>query len=154
ERDALVEHLTFRQCTVRVSDEVASYLARSGNESCEIALLEFAPAGEGTPAELAQVLEEKRRSVRRLRENWPKLQMVVFADRDSQQATETLELGVRNIFLKPIDWSQLDGLLNAAGRSVAQQARQQREHARIEQEFRSERIIGQGAAIQESVDMA
>ena len=37
ERDALVEHLTLRQCTVRVADEVAPYLARSGNDSCEIA---------------------------------------------------------------------------------------------------------------------
>ena len=154
ERDALVEHLTMRQCTVRVADEVAQYLARFGSDSCEIALLEFAPVGAGSPAELAAILEEKRGSVRRLRENWPKLQMVVFADRDTQQATETLELGVRNIFLKPLNFSQLDGLLTAAGRSVAQQARQQREHARIEQEYRFDRIVGQSAAIQESVDMA
>jgi len=154
ERDSLVEHLTMRQCTVRVADEVAQFLARSGNDSCEIALLEFAPVGAGNPAELAAILEEKRASVRALRENWPKLQMVVFADRDTQQATETLELGVRNIFLKPLNFNQLDGLLTAAGRSVAQQARQQREHARIEQEFRFDRIVGQSAAIQESVDMA
>jgi transcriptional regulator with GAF, ATPase, and Fis domain len=79
---------------------------------------------------------------------------VVFADRDSQQATETLELGVRNIFLKPVNFAQLDGLLNAAGRSVAQQARQQREHARIEQEFRFDRIVGQSPAIHEAVDLA
>jgi len=154
ERDSLVEHLTLRQCTVRVADEVAQYLARSGSDSCEIALLEFAPVGSGSPEELAEILEEKRGSVRRLRENWPKLQMVVFADRDSQQATETLELGVRNIFLKPINFTQLDGLLTAAGRSVAQQARQQREHARIELEFRFDRIVGESAAIQESVDLA
>jgi DNA-binding NtrC family response regulator len=154
ERDSLVEHLTMRQCTVRVADEIAQYLARSGSDSCEIALMEFPAAGAGSPDELKEILEEKRRSVRRLRENWPKVQMVVFADRDSQQATETLELGVRNIFLKPLNLTQLDGLLSAAGRSVAQQARQQREHARIEQEYRFDRIVGQSAAIQESVDMA
>ena len=154
ERDALVEHLTLRHCTVRVSDEVATYLARSGSDSCEIALMEFPPAGPGSPSELADALEAKRRDVKRLRENWPKVQMVVFADRDSQQATETLELGVRNIFLKPVNYAQLDGLLSAAGRSVAQQARQQREHARIEQEFRFDRIVGQSAAIQETVDLA
>jgi transcriptional regulator with GAF, ATPase, and Fis domain len=80
--------------------------------------------------------------------------MVVFADRDSQQATESLELGVRNIFLKPLNFTQLEGLLSAAGKSVAQQARQQRESARIEQEFRFDRIVGQSASIQEAVDLA
>jgi DNA-binding NtrC family response regulator len=154
ERDSLVEHLTGRECAVRAADDVAQFLARAGNESCEIVLLDFGPGAPGLPAVLAQALHEKRESIRRLKEQWPKLQLVVFADRDSQQATETLELGVRNIFLKPINFTQLDGLLSAAGRSVAQQARQQREHARIEQEFRFDRIVGSSAAIQESVDMA
>jgi transcriptional regulator with GAF, ATPase, and Fis domain len=154
ERDALAGHLTGRECSVRVSDTVALHLARSGNESCEIALLDFGPGAPGLPAALAEVLEQKRKAVRSLRENWPKLQMVVFADRDSQQATETLELGVRNIFLKPVNYTQLDGLLTAAARSVAQHARQQHEHARIEQEFRFDRIVGGSAAISESVEMA
>jgi len=154
ERDSLVEHLNLRQVTVRVADEVDQFLARSGSDSCEIALLEFAPAAPGLPSALAEILEQKRRSVRRLRDNWPKLQMVVFADRDSQQATETLELGVRNIFLKPVNFAQLDGLLSAAGKSVAQQARHEREHARIEQEFRFDRIVGKSAALEESVDLA
>jgi DNA-binding NarL/FixJ family response regulator len=139
ERDQLVEHLTLRHCTVRVSDEVATFLARQGSDSCEIALLEFPFAGSGSPSELADALEAKRRDVKRLRENWPKLQMVVFADRDTQQATETLELGVRNIFLKPVNFEQLDGLLSAAGKSVAQQARQQREHASWARARRSRR---------------
>jgi len=154
ERDSLVEHLTLRQCTIRVTDEIEPFLARHANDSCEIALIEFAPGAPGIPAALAEALEAKRASIRRLRENWPKLQMVVFADRDTQQATETLELGVRNIFLKPLNFTQLDGLLSAAGKSVAQQARQQRETARIEQEFRFDRIVGLSAAIQESVDLA
>ncbi|HXL15320.1 MAG TPA: sigma-54 dependent transcriptional regulator [Methylomirabilota bacterium] len=154
ERDSLAEHLAGRECSVRVADTVAQHLARSGNESCEIALLDFGPGAPGLPSAIAQVLEQKRRAVRSLKENWPKLQLVVFADRDSQQATETLELGVRNIFLKPVNYTQLDGLLSAAGRSVAQQARQQHEHARIEQEFRFERIVGGSPAIHESLDLA
>src|SRR5262249_30072504 len=130
------------------------YLARSGGDSCELALLDFGPAAPGLPGAVAQMLEQKRQSVRRLRENWPKVQMVVFADRDSHQATETLELGVRNVFLKPVTFTQLDGLLSAAGRSVAQQARLQREHARIEHEFRFERIVGSSLPLQEAVDLA
>jgi DNA-binding NtrC family response regulator len=153
ERDSLVEHLKGRECMVRVADDVAQYLAR-GNDPCEIALVDFGPGAPGLPAAITQALEQKRAAVTRLKEQWPKLQLVVFADRDSQQATETLELGVRNIFLKPVNFPQLDGLLSAAGRSVAQQARQQREHARIEQEFRFERIVGQSPAILESVDLA
>jgi len=154
ERDTLVEHLAGRECVVRVSDTVDLYLARSDSDSCELALLDFGPAAPGLPGAVAQMLEQKRQSVRRLRENWPKVQMVVFADRDSHQATETLELGVRNIFLKPVNFAQLDGLLTAAGRSLAQLARQQREHARIEQEFRFERIVGASLALQEAVDLA
>ena len=154
ERDGLVRHLTARECVARAADNVAQYIARAGNESCEIALVDFGSSSPGLPAAIAQALEQKRQSIRRLKETWTKLQLVVFADRDSQQATETLELGVRNIFLKPVNFPQLDGLLDAAGRSVAQQARQQHEHARIEQEYRFDRIVGQSPTIQESVDLA
>src|SRR2546426_112891 len=154
ERDSLVEHLGGRECAVRVADNVEQHLARGGSDFCEIALVDFGPGSPGLPAAITQALEQKREAVRRLKEHWPKLQLVVFADRDSQQATETLELGVRNIFLKPINYSQLDGLLSAAGRSVALQARQQRETARIEQEFRFDRIVGQSPAVLESVDLA
>jgi len=154
DRDELVGHLTTRECVARVADTVAQYLGRYGNEGCEIGLLDFGPGTPGLPGSIAQALEQKRDSIRRLKENWPKLQIVVFADRDSQQTTETLELGVRNIFLKPINFPQLDGLLSAAGRSVALQARQQRETARIEQEFRFDRIVGQSPAVLESVDLA
>src|SRR5258705_4213144 len=154
ERDSLVEHITSRDCTVRVADHVPQYLARGGNDSCEIALVDFGPTASGLPAAITQALEQKRAAIRQLKDHWPKLQLVVLADRDTQQATETLELGVRNIFLKPVNLTQLEGLLSAAGRSVAQQARQQREHARIEQEFRFDRIVGASPAIQEAVDMA
>src|SRR5438093_7920466 len=154
ERDSLVEHITSRDCTVRVADHVPQYLARGGNDSCEIALVDFGPTASGLPAAITQALEQKRAAIRQLKDHWPKLQLVVLADRDTQQATETLELGVRNIFLKPVNLTQLDALLSAAGRSVAQQARQQREHARIEQEFRFDRIVGHSLAIQESVDLA
>jgi DNA-binding NtrC family response regulator len=154
ERDSLVEHITSRECTVRVADHVPQYLARGGNDSCEIALVDFGPTASGLPAAITQALEQKRAAIRQLKDHWPKLQLVVLADRDTQQATETLELGVRNIFLKPVNRTQLDALLSAAGRSVAQLARQQREHARIEQEFRFDRIVGHSLAIQESVDLA
>jgi DNA-binding NtrC family response regulator len=110
-----------------------------------VALLDFAPA---TP------LDQKRDAIRGLKERWPKVQLVVLADRASQQAADTLELGVRNIFLKPLNVAQLDGLLRAAGRSVAQAARQQRETARIEQEFRFERIVGESGALKEAIDLA
>src|SRR5882672_7464897 len=154
ERDSLVDHLTARECAARVADTPAQYLGRYGNEGCEIGLLDFGPGTPGLPGSIAQALEQKRESIQRLKDNWPKLQLVVFADRDSQATTETLELGVRNIFRSPINYPQLDGLLNAAGRSVAQQARQQRETARIEQEFRFDRIVGQSPAVLESVDLA
>ena len=154
ERDSLVGHLATRECAARVADTVAQYLARSGGEGCEIALVDFGPSAPTAPAATTQALEQKREAIQRLKQNWAKLQLVVFADRDSQQATETLELGVRNVFLKPINLQQLDGLLSAAGRSVAQQARQQLEHARIEQEFRFDRIVGQSPALQEVVDLA
>jgi len=154
ERDSLVEHITSRDCTVRVADHVPQYLARGGSDSCEIALVDFGPAAPGLPAAITQALEQKRAAIRQLKEHWPKLQLVVLADRDTQQATETLELGVRNIFLKPVNFTQLDSLLSAAGRSVAQQARQQREIARIQQEFRFDRIVGHSLAIHESVDLA
>jgi DNA-binding NtrC family response regulator len=154
ERDTLAEHLASRECVVRVADDIAHHLARSGNDACEIALVDFGPGAPGLPAAITQALEQKRGAIQRLKAQWPKLQLVVFADRDSQQATETLELGVRNIFLKPINFPQLDGLLDAASRSVAQQARQQREHARIEQEYRFDRIVGKSPAIEEAVDLA
>ncbi len=154
ERESLVEHVTSRECTVRVADNVPQYLARAGGDSCEVALLDFGPTAPGLPAAIAQALEQKRNAIRQLKEHWPKLQIVVLADRDSQQATDTLELGVRNVFLRPVNPAQLDNLLHAAGKSVAQQARQQREHARIEQEYRFDRIVGQSAALLESVDLA
>ncbi len=145
DRDALLEHVTSQECTVRVADNVPQYLARSKDEACEVALLDFAQA---TP------LDAKRDAIQGLKESWPKVQLVVLADRASQQAADTLELGVRNIFLKPLNTTQLDGLLRAAGRSVVQAARQQRETARIEQEFRFERIVGESAALRESIDLA
>jgi len=154
DRDAMAEHITGKDCTVRVADHVSQYLARAGNDSCEVAILDFGPTAAGLPAAIAQALEIKRDAIRQLKEQWPKLQIVVLADRDTQQATDTLELGVRNIFLKPLNLAQLDGLLRAASKSVVQQARQKLEHARIEQEYRFDRIIGQSLAIQEAIDLA
>jgi DNA-binding NtrC family response regulator len=143
DRENLVAHVTREGCTVRVADDVPQHLARAREEPCEVALIDFATGS----------LEEKRDAVHDLKERWPRVQLVVLADRDTQAAAEVLELRVRNIFLKPIDTAQLDGLLRAAGRSVAQQVRQQRETARIEQEFRFDRIVGESPAIQEAIDL-
>src|SRR2546428_13454985 len=151
ERDSLVEHLGGRECAVRVAHNVSQNLARGGSDFCEIALDDFGPASPGLPAAITQALEQKREAVRRLKEHWPKLQIVVFADRDSQQTTETLELGVRNIFLKPINFRRLDGLLTAAGRSGPLQAPHEREPARLGQEFRLDRSVGRGPAALDSL---
>jgi len=62
--------------------------------------------------------------------------------------------GIRNIFLKPLRNSAMDGLLQAAAKSVAQQAREQRETARVEQEFRFDRIVGESPAIRRAVELA
>ena len=56
ERDSLVEHLTSRQCTVRVADEIEPFLARHASDSLEIALLEFAPDAAGLPSALTETL--------------------------------------------------------------------------------------------------
>ena len=145
EREKLIRHVEAEGCMVRSADYAAQLLARTKEETCEVAVLDF----EG-----GSTLDQKRDAIRMLKDRWPKVQLVVLAERDSQHAAETLELGVRNIFLKPLNTTQLDGLLSAAGKSVAQQARRELETARIEQEFRFERIVGESEAIKESIDMA
>ena len=160
QRDGLVAHVSGLGCAVRVADHADEFVARSGDDPCEVALLDFPrpappeatppPAGEAEPASLAQ----KRETIRTLKDRWPKVQLVVLSERASQDATETLELGIRNVLLKPLRTESLDGLLRAASRSVAQQVRQQRESIRIEEEFRFERIQGESPAIREAIDLA
>jgi DNA-binding NtrC family response regulator len=96
----------------------------------------------------------KRDSLRVMKERWPRVQIVLLTQRTSPDAAETLELGVRNVLLKPLRIESLDGLLRAASKSVAQLKRQQRESIRIESEFRFDRIMGDSPAIREAIDLA
>ena len=48
----------------------------------------------------------------------------------------------------------IDVLLRAAGKSAAQLARQERETAKVQEEFRFERIVGQSPAIREAIELA
>ncbi|HEY7727162.1 MAG TPA: sigma-54 dependent transcriptional regulator [Candidatus Eisenbacteria bacterium] len=157
ERDTLVAHISGEGWSVRVADSAEQFAARSGDEPCEVAILDF-PRGPAPNASAADgdstSLARKRDSLRVLKERWPNVQLVILSERASQDAAETLELGVRNVLLKPIRTESLDGLLRAASRSVAQLKRQQRESIRIESEFRFERILGESAAIREAIDLA
>ena len=157
ERDALVAQISGESCMVRVADDAAEFTARLGDEPCEVAILDFprgsrdasvGPAGE--PASLST----KREAIRVLKERWARVQLVILSERGSEEATETLELGVRNVLLKPVRTESLTGLLRAASRSVAQQARQQRETMRIQEEFRFDRILGESPAIRDAIDLA
>jgi DNA-binding NtrC family response regulator len=157
ERDALVAHISGQGWSVRVADTTDLFVARAGDEPCEVSILDFprgsdpgAPASGGESASLAL----KRDALRVMKDRWPRVQLVILSERDSQDATETLELGVRNVLLKPLRTESLDGLLRAASKSVAQVRRQQRESIRIESEFRFDRIMGESPAIREAIDLA
>jgi transcriptional regulator with PAS, ATPase and Fis domain len=83
------------------------------------------------------------------------MQLALWLDRTAAaEGAEMNELGIRNIFLKPIRFEPIDGLLKAAGRSAGQQAREQRETARVQEEFRFDRIVGESAQIKASIDLA
>ena len=162
ERDDLVAQISGGSCVVRVADDALEFVGRSGDDPCEVAILDFpraaragsaagnGAAGPGEPASLST----KREAIRLLKERWSRVQLVVLSERAGEEATETLELGVRNVLLKPVRIEALTGLLRAASKSVAQQARQQRETMRIQEEFRFDRIVGESPAIQEAIDLA
>jgi DNA-binding NtrC family response regulator len=158
EREDLVAHVSAGGWSVRVADRVDQFVARSGDEPCEVAILDF-PHGEAAPGapspdgESASLVM-KRDALRAMKDRWPRVQLVILSERASQDAAETLELGVRNVFLKPVRLESLDGLLRAASKSVAQLKHQQRESIRIESEFRFDRIQGESPAIREAIDLA
>ena len=157
ERDALVAHVSEEGWSVRVADSAELFVARSADEPCEVAILEF-PRGSASESEPAggesASLAMKRDSLRVMKERWPRVQIVLLTERANQDAAETLELGVRNVLLKPLRLESLDGLLRAASKSVAQLKRQQHESIRIESEFRFDRILGDSPAIREAIDLA
>jgi DNA-binding NtrC family response regulator len=156
ERDALVRHLSAGGWSIRVADRADRFVATAGDEPCDVAILDFPRGPEpGAAADGgSSSLTLKRDALRVVKDRWPKVQLVILSERDSQDATETLELGVRNVLLKPLRTEALDGLLRAASKSVAQVKRQQRENIRIESEYRFDRILGDSPAIREAIDLA
>jgi two-component system, NtrC family, response regulator AtoC len=142
ERDSLVHHISDQGCAVTVTDHPSQLLTRA-EESWPLAILDF----NGDFGECREV-------VRKLKERHPRMQLALWLDRSAADlAAEMNELGIRNIYLKPVRFEPIDVLLRAAGKSAAQVARQQRETAKVQEEFRFERIVGQSPAIREAIEL-
>jgi DNA-binding NtrC family response regulator len=158
ERDALVDHVATQKCAVQVADRVEDFLARGGEEMCSLAILDFGDGSLGSGRSSSSDIPsfaERRDAVRRLKERWPRMQLAAFLDRsNAADAAEMNELGIRNLFLKPIRFDAVEGLLKAAGRSAVQQAREQRESSRVREEFRFDRILGESNSLQQSIELA
>jgi DNA-binding NtrC family response regulator len=158
EREGLVEHIGRQGGAVQVADGVEDFLARGSGEGCSVAILDFGPGGSadtGPGGEPASDEFTRKEAIRGIKDRWPRLQLALFLDRSAAaEAAEMNELGIRNIFLKPVRHEPIDGLLRAAGKSAAQQARQQRESVRVQEEFRFDRIVGESPALQAVVDLA
>lgn len=158
ERDALVDHVATQKCAVQVADRVEDFLSRGGEEMCSLAILDFGDGSLGSGRSASHdpsSFTERREAVRRLKEKWPRMQLAAFLDRsNAAEAAEMNELGIRNLFLKPIRFDAVEGLLKAAGRSAVQQAREQRESSRVREEFRFDRILGESPAIRHSIELA
>ncbi|MEK7317001.1 MAG: sigma-54 dependent transcriptional regulator [Candidatus Eisenbacteria bacterium] len=158
ERDALVDHVATQKCEVQVADRVEDFLSRGGEEMCSLAILDFGDGSLGSGRSSTHDMPsfaERRDAVRRLKERWPRMQLAAFLDRsNAAEAAEMNELGIRNLFLKPIRFDAVEGLLKAAGRSAVQQAREQRESSRVREEFRFERILGESPALRQSIELA
>jgi len=158
ERDALVDHVATQKCAVQVADRVEDFLSLGGEEMCSLAILDFGDGALGSGRSSSFVppsFAERRDSVRRLKERWPRMQLAAFLDRsNAAEAAEMNELGIRNLFLKPIRYDAVDGLLKAAGKSAVQQAREQRESSRVRDEFRFDRILGESPALRHAIELA
>jgi len=150
ERERLVQHVEDSGCPVLIAEDVSQFLSHLQAESCGLALLDFGDSENGGPDH-----SERRAAVKSVKERFPRLQLALWLDRSSAaEAAEMNELGIRNLYLKPVRYEPIDGLLKAAGKSAAQQARQQRETARVRDEFRFDRIVGQSSAIRDSIGLA
>jgi DNA-binding NtrC family response regulator len=148
ERESLQGHLEQQNAAVLVADTVDQFLSARHDETCSLGVLDFGARDRSYPV-------DRRDAIRRLKERWPRMQLALWLDReDAADAAEMNASGIRNIFLKPIRNDSLDTLLQAAGRSVVQQAREQRETARVEQEFRFDRIVGESPALRRVVELA
>ncbi len=158
ERDRLAEHVEGQGCAVQIADDVTQFLARGGEEGCSLGILDFGEAHAGgttNGAPGAPGQGERREAVRLLKQRAPRMQLALWLDRaEAADGAEMNELGIRNIFLKPVRFEPIDGILKAAGRSAVQQVREQRESARVQEEFRFDRIVGESAQIRESIELA
>ena len=158
ERDALVDHVATQKCAVQVADRVEDFLSIGGEEMCSLAILDFGDGALGSGRSSTHdppSFSERRDAVRRLKERWPRMQLAAFLDRsNAAEAAEMNELGIRNLFLKPIRFDAVEGLLKAAGRSAVQQAREQRESSRVQEEFRFDRILGESPALRQCIELA
>jgi hypothetical protein len=169
ERDGLVRHVEEHGCAVQVADDVSQLLARGGDDGCSVGILDFGDAleGGGTGGAATNgaasggaggaVLDQgmRREAVRLLKQRSPRMQLALWLDRSAAaEGAEMNELGIRNIFLKPIRFEPIEILLKAAGKSAGQHAREQRETARVQEEFRFDRIVGKSLQIHESIELA
>ncbi len=168
ERDGLVEHVEEQGYAVQIADDVSQLIARGGDEGCSVGILDFGESLDGGPTNGAanwdssagsggaiQNHPARREAVRLLKQRSPRMQLALWLDRSAAaEGAEMNELGIRNIFLKPIRFEAIDGLLKAAGKSASQHAREQRETARVQEEFRFDRIVGRSSKIQESIELA
>jgi DNA-binding NtrC family response regulator len=147
-RESLKAHLERQSASVILADSVDDFLSSNHDEACSLGVLDFGARDGAYPA-------DRRDAVSRLKQSWPRMQLALWLDReDAVDAAEMNASGIRNIFLKPIRNDALDALLRAAAKSVVQQAREQRESARVEQEFRFDRILGESPAIRNAVELA
>jgi DNA-binding NtrC family response regulator len=149
ERESLEAHLEQQKVSVVVAGTVDEFLAAPHAESAfTLGVLDF---GSRDPADPV----DRRDAVLRLKESWPRMQLALWLDReDAVDAAEMNARGIRNIFLKPLRVSAMDSLLHTAAKSLVQQAREQRESARVELEFRFDRILGESPAIRRTVELA
>ena len=146
EREGLVRHIEDQGGHVHVADRARDFLNNGAGDGCSLAILDFGPE---------ESFGDRREVVRQLKQRWPKLQLALFLEKSAAaDAAEMNELGIRNIFLKPIRFEPIDDLLRVAGKSAVQQAREQRETTRKEEEFRFERIVGESAAMKDSLGLA
>jgi transcriptional regulator with PAS, ATPase and Fis domain len=169
ERDGLVRHVEEHGCAVQVADDVSQLLARGGDEGCAVGILDFGETLEGGSTDGAATNGAasdgvagaapdqgmRREAVRLLKQRSPRMQLALWLDRSAAaEGAEMNELGIRNIFLKPIRFEPIEVLLKAAGKSASQHAREQRETARVQEEFRFDRIVGKSPQIRESIELA
>ncbi|MGH7681929.1 MAG: sigma-54 interaction domain-containing protein, partial [Candidatus Eiseniibacteriota bacterium] len=159
DRDRLVEHVEGQGCAVQVADDVTQFLDRGLDEGCALGILDFGESHAGGTtngaAGAAPGQGDRREAVRLLKQRSPRLQLALWLARsEAAEGAEMNELGIRNIYLKPVRYEPIDGLLRAAGRSVGQQVREQRETARVQDEFRFDRIVGESEPIRESIELA